>query len=426
MDGVHELAAEIGVVGFVDLAHTCGAGDVDLGEIIADDIQSNEDHAFFAKSGADLLGDPAVALGSGLRDAFSADCEIAAKVRSLGDSCEDVGGGFSIDQQKSLIAEGDLRDVLLDHRKSPSEAGDGFDADVEVGIISFEGKDRGSAHAIEGLEDGAVMLLHKVFDLGGTAGDQRFGGALWKPREIEFFVGIAEGLRFVEDQNALCFGTFEGIRGVDVFHIKGGIFAHQDRVKIAKWGDLVGEDIEPMEGMVLDSDLAHTGVGGAVFDPDIALFHVPKIPATTLCGEHHRKGRILGDFDTLKGVHDDADLYCHARLPRRLGGFGLFGGWLRQCDKDALLFVDLDGEAGDRSRCGESTRRSIADIEGGSMKGASKQIAFEPAPMQRDIAVRAAIFDAIDLPVDFTDEQGTPRQSDLQAHAFGDLVGVGE
>ncbi len=79
-------------------------------------------------------------------------------------------------------------------------------------------------------------------------------------------------------------------------------------------------------------------------------------------------------------------------------------GWIRERDEYALLVVRLDGKTGDRSRCGEATRLSVADIEGGSVQRADNVKAFEPTPIQRDLAVGAAIFDAVDLSIDFASE----------------------
>src|SRR5690606_37816739 len=70
LDGVEQQPGDVDAELGVQLAHAGRAGDVDLGEVVADDVQADEAHATAAHLRPDLGGDPAVALAQ--RAAFAA------------------------------------------------------------------------------------------------------------------------------------------------------------------------------------------------------------------------------------------------------------------------------------------------------------------------------------------------------------------
>src|SRR5690554_4308227 len=61
-DAIHQFSADIRIEGCIDLADAGWAGHVDLGEVVADHVQADEQQAAPAQLGPYLGGDPAVAL----------------------------------------------------------------------------------------------------------------------------------------------------------------------------------------------------------------------------------------------------------------------------------------------------------------------------------------------------------------------------
>src|SRR5688572_16060203 len=69
----------------VQLADTGRTGDVDLGQVVADHVEPDEDHAAPLHFRTDLRRDPAIALGQWLADALAAGGQVAAELVALRD-----------------------------------------------------------------------------------------------------------------------------------------------------------------------------------------------------------------------------------------------------------------------------------------------------------------------------------------------------
>src|ERR1700674_5386279 len=68
-----------------DFDETGRAGDIDLGQEVADDIEADHEQSFGRQPGTDALGDLAITRGERSRDAKAADREIAPGLAGLRD-----------------------------------------------------------------------------------------------------------------------------------------------------------------------------------------------------------------------------------------------------------------------------------------------------------------------------------------------------
>src|SRR5688572_10290570 len=109
-DRVEQHARDVQTELCVQFADARRAGDVHLGEKVADHVQADEDHAPAAHLRADLRGDPTVALAQGTAFAATAGGEVAAELVALRDAREAVIDRLAIHQQDALVALRDLRD----------------------------------------------------------------------------------------------------------------------------------------------------------------------------------------------------------------------------------------------------------------------------------------------------------------------------
>src|SRR5690606_13868346 len=83
--------------GCIDLADAGWAGHVDLGEVVADHVQADEQQAAPAQLGPYLGGDPAVALAQRPRLAAPTGRQVAPGPASLGHTRQAVGHRLAVD-----------------------------------------------------------------------------------------------------------------------------------------------------------------------------------------------------------------------------------------------------------------------------------------------------------------------------------------
>src|SRR5690606_16245965 len=166
----------------VEFADAGRAGDVDLGEPVADHVQADEAHAAPFHLGTDLGGDPAVALAQGTALAAAAGSQVAAELVALRDPRQAVVHRDAVDQQDALVAVDDLGQVALRHGQMAPALGEGFQNHVEVGVAGAGAEDRAPAHAVQRLEHRVAVLSHERLERGGLAADHGRRAAL---REFE-------------------------------------------------------------------------------------------------------------------------------------------------------------------------------------------------------------------------------------------------
>src|SRR5215472_552451 len=87
-----------------DLDEARRAGDVHLGEVVADHVETDHEHAFCPQPAADAFGDLAIARRNRPRHAAAARGEIAARLTGLRDAREHVWHRFARDHDHALVA----------------------------------------------------------------------------------------------------------------------------------------------------------------------------------------------------------------------------------------------------------------------------------------------------------------------------------
>src|SRR5690606_4572288 len=96
-----------------DLLEAGRAGDVDLGDVVADEVESDEQQPARGERRRERLADLAIARRQRPRDAGAAGGEVAAELAGLRDAREAVRHDFAADQQDALVAFADLGDEAL-------------------------------------------------------------------------------------------------------------------------------------------------------------------------------------------------------------------------------------------------------------------------------------------------------------------------
>src|SRR5690554_422409 len=230
LDGVEQQAGDVEAELRVEFADAGGAGDVDLGQPVADHVQADEAHAAPDHLRTDLGRDPAVALAERAALAAAAGGQVAAELVALRDARQAVVDRHAVDQQDALVAFADLRQVALRHRQVAAAVGQGFKDHVEVGLAGRGAEDRAPAHAVQRLQHGLAMFGDEVLERGGLTADQGRRAALREQQGGELLVQVAQAAWIVDHVGAGQAGGIEDLGVVDVVGIDRRIRAHQHHV----------------------------------------------------------------------------------------------------------------------------------------------------------------------------------------------------
>src|SRR5215468_5023732 len=138
---------EAGLLG--DLDESCRTGDIDLGQIIADDVEADDEQPLGRKLRSDALRDLAIAPRQRTGDALAARGEVAARLARLRNARQRVRHRLAGDQNDALVAIDDLWDEPLRHHAARAVMSDGLDDDVAVRVVLANAKHRSTAHAVE-------------------------------------------------------------------------------------------------------------------------------------------------------------------------------------------------------------------------------------------------------------------------------------
>ncbi len=306
----------------IQLPNTGRAGDIDLGEIVADHVEAGKQDAPPAQFGPDLRGDPAVALAQGLPDAGPAGGEVAPGLAGPGYAGEGIGHWIAVEQQDSLIAVRDFRDELLGHTEPISVIGQGLDDDVEIGIPGLYPKDGETPHAAEGLEDDLQVPGEELRQVPVAPRDQGRRTALGELYGEDLFVCVPQAAWVINDPAAPGLGLFEQVGRVDVLHVEGWVLPHQNHRQGVQRTRLLAAKAVPGRRIVPDPDLAHPRPRAIVPHEQVGQLHVLDTPLPSVCGQHHGEGAVLRDLDGPDGVHDDADFSLHPSIPFAHEDFG--------------------------------------------------------------------------------------------------------
>ena len=111
------------------------AGDVDLGQAVADDVEADQQQAARRQQRADALGDLAVARRDRLRHALAAGGEVAADLVALRNARQHEGRRLAGDDEHALVAAHDLRQVALHHHRVGAARVERLDDRAEVHAV---------------------------------------------------------------------------------------------------------------------------------------------------------------------------------------------------------------------------------------------------------------------------------------------------
>ena len=131
---IDHLCFEVGVVEAIDFLHAGWAGDVHLGQVVADYIQADEIEAVLFQARPQRRADFAIAIGHGGLHAGAADVDVAAMLVVARDA-QGASQWLALQHDKALVAIADLRDIALGHDWFGFEAGRGFQNCAEVAIL---------------------------------------------------------------------------------------------------------------------------------------------------------------------------------------------------------------------------------------------------------------------------------------------------
>src|SRR5690606_9568362 len=133
--GLSEKIADVEVRLLCDFDKARRAGDVDLGEVIANDIEPDDQKTTSGKFGGHTFSDFAVSLRKRLSHAAPACSEITARFAGQRDTRERIRDGLPADQEDALIAIDNFRNVALCHDGPLTLEGERFQNAAKVMLV---------------------------------------------------------------------------------------------------------------------------------------------------------------------------------------------------------------------------------------------------------------------------------------------------
>src|SRR5689334_15375027 len=129
------LRLEAHAVEAVDLLDAGRARDVDLGQVVADDVEADEVESGGAQARTYAVADAPLALGEHDLAGGAADVEVRAVLVVARDP-RDRAERLAVEHDHALVAElADGRDVLLRHDQRAAVLGDGLQDRVQVPVL---------------------------------------------------------------------------------------------------------------------------------------------------------------------------------------------------------------------------------------------------------------------------------------------------
>ncbi|CAH0243554.1 hypothetical protein SRABI106_02456 [Rahnella aquatilis] len=183
-----------------------------------------------------------------------------------------------------------------------------FDNDGDVGIFRFQTENGSATHAIEWLEDHVSVFFMERFQLRCIAGNQRIWRQFREPRGEQLLVTVAQALRFIDDQRAFFFGTFEDVSGINEFGIERRILTHQDHVQFLQGDILLCAKLIPAIVILLHAEFFGGRTAFAAAQIQGIHFHVMQFVTTTLRFQQHSETGVFFNVDGRDRIHHDAKL----------------------------------------------------------------------------------------------------------------------
>ncbi len=224
--------AEVDALELLRAPQSARAEDVDLHELVADDVEADQEHAVLHQLGPHHLGQPQHLLVDHCLAELSSGVDVAAHVVARADPSK--GGVLTTMAQRKAVHHEEphvpvlrLRQILLcDH---VAVAADGVDHLVQVGeVVGPDQEHALAARSLQRLEDDVASLLCGEFlDLAEIAGNQSAGPHLLREvLEVHLVgrfgqsVGVVEhddavphGDAAEDDPRRLCPGAYPGVGG---------------------------------------------------------------------------------------------------------------------------------------------------------------------------------------------------------------------
>ena len=338
-----------------DFLKAGGAGHVDLGQALANDVQAHQHQAACEEDWAQGFGDFAVTCRDGLRHALATSGQVAAHFAALRDAGQAKGHGLAADQKHTLVALCDAGQKLLHHHGLCTAPVQCLDDHAQIQAVGPHLEDARAAHAVQGFQDDGAVLGMKGADVGLTASDQGGRDELRKLQNRQLFGVVAQGSWAVEDIGTFALGLAQQVRGVEVFAVKGWVGAHDDRAKVLEVGAARGGLGEPGVELGSERDVAHLGRDGlALLPAHIGHLAGRDLVAAFLCFAHHRKRGVLVNLEGLEGVGNEEDVHKRAV-------FRFNGRTVTQNDPKGWHPADINGTPLAGWRPGSARTRAVLD-----------------------------------------------------------------
>src|ERR1700727_2162758 len=326
LDCLRQQGTNIDTMLFVQFTNSGRTCDVDLGDEVADDVQTDKYPARVAQLRSDLRAEPSIAIIERTALGARAGRQIAAVVVSQRNGGQRVGHRLAGDQNDAAVpCRDNFRQVALHDGVAGAVAGQGLEHHIAVLVALLENENGFAAHAIQRLAHGLAVLPQEFAHVMHVARDEGGRATLRKPGRIDLLVDVAQPLRPIVDMSALQLRPIEDVGAVNVFGVERRVLAHQDHVVFTQ---LVGGRFpqrEPFRRIVRDLERRQPAPGNPVAKPQVFLFRVVQLPASGLRAEQEPQGGVLRRLDRSDRVHDHDETYSrrHAHsLSLASGGSG--------------------------------------------------------------------------------------------------------
>ena len=142
----------------LDLLKTGGAGDIDLGDLVANHIQTYQQQATLQQDWTQLFGHGTVGIVQRLRHTFTAGGEVATNFIALRDTSQAERHGLAADDEHPLVTLCDGGQEFLHHDAGGAILVQRLDDGAQVHTISAHAEDAHAPHAVQRLEDDVLVL----------------------------------------------------------------------------------------------------------------------------------------------------------------------------------------------------------------------------------------------------------------------------
>src|SRR5258708_15715851 len=141
----------------VDLTNAGRRGHVDLGQIVADDVDADEEQALPAQRRTDRRTDLAFAPGQSALHRGAADMQIGARL-ALGRHPQYRADRLALDEDDALVAGPHLGAINLHDQRPAIEQGGHLEQRLEILVFRAGAEAGGASIAEQGLDDDVTVL----------------------------------------------------------------------------------------------------------------------------------------------------------------------------------------------------------------------------------------------------------------------------